>query len=64
MYSRKPGEAHQEVGGVVVTLAVLCESHGLDMLTCSEIEYSRILGCMDKCRTKQEFKKTLGVTYD
>lgn len=41
-WGRPAGEPEQEVGGVVVTLAALCEASGLDMMRDGEIELARI----------------------
>ena len=42
VYNRPKGEPVQEVGGVAVTLACLCEVKGIDMLKAGEDELSRI----------------------
>jgi len=41
VYSRPVGEARQEVGGVMVTLAALCESKGIIMLAAAHNEIAR-----------------------
>ena len=56
VYSRPAGELHQEIGGVMVTLAALCDAHGEDMDVCGLIELGRIWKCMDKIRAKQAQK--------
>jgi len=43
VYSRPRGMAHQEAGGVMVTLAVLCDHLGIDIETAFEIEVRRCL---------------------
>lgn len=43
VYSRKKGETNQEVGGVMITLMVLCESHDIDLVNSTRDELSRIL---------------------
>ncbi|WP_417254330.1 hypothetical protein [Celeribacter sp.] len=42
VFSRPEGEAVQEVGGVMVTLASLCATQGIDMVEAGEDELSRI----------------------
>lgn len=53
---KKPGKPNQELGGVMVTLGVLCESAGLDMNSAGEEELLRILGKIDEVRQKNETK--------
>jgi len=59
VYDRPAGEAGQEVGGVMITLAVLCEAAGIDLSGESEREYARITSpaVMDKIRKKQAMKR-------
>lgn len=56
VYSRDVGEKHQEVGGVMVTLAALCEAQNVDMQECGETELSRVWTAIDKIRAKQAAK--------
>lgn len=56
VFNRPVGERHQEVGGVMVTLAALCLAHGLDMHQCGEIELARIWTMVEKIRAKQAAK--------
>ncbi|WP_454710994.1 hypothetical protein [Cupriavidus nantongensis] len=56
VYSRPVGEKHQEVGGVMVTLAALCLAHGLDMHVAGETELARIWTKVEQIRTKQAAK--------
>ncbi|WP_434290658.1 hypothetical protein [Celeribacter sp. SCSIO 80788] len=42
VFSRPKGDAPQEVGGVMVTLASLCTAHGIDMAREAHKELSRI----------------------
>lgn len=42
VFARPEGEAVQEVGGVMVTLASLCTTQGIDMAEAGESELSRI----------------------
>lgn len=53
VYSRKTGELEQEIGGVVTTLAVLCEANKVDMISCAENEIERCWINFDKIRRKQ-----------
>ena len=41
-WGRAAGAPEQEVGGVVVTLAALCQASGLDMMAGAEAELARI----------------------
>ena len=43
VYSRPQGVIHQEVGGSMVTLAVLCHTVGIDLEEAFEIEVRRCL---------------------
>lgn len=56
VFNRPVGEKHQEVGGVMVTLAALCLANGLDMHLCGEIELARIWTMVEKIRAKQAAK--------
>jgi Ni2+-binding GTPase involved in maturation of urease and hydrogenase len=56
VYNREIGEQHQEVGGVMVTLAALCLANKLDMHKCGEIELERIWTKVEKIRAKQAAK--------
>lgn len=60
VFSRPVGEPHQEVGGVMVTLAALCGPNRLDMMGCAETEYDRISKpeVIAKIRAKQAAKPT------
>lgn len=61
-YGRSQGEAGQEVGGVMVTLASLCGAAKLNLEYEAELEYKRILKNIDKIRDKQQFKKQQNIT--
>jgi len=52
-YGRPIGELHQEVGGVMVTLAALCLAQGLDMHDAAEVELARIWTKVEAIRAKQ-----------
>lgn len=56
VYGRPDGEKHQEVGGVMVTLAALCLAQGLDMHDCAETELARIWTKVEQIRAKQAAK--------
>ena len=56
VYGRDVGEKHQEVGGVMVTLAALCLAQQLDMHNCGEVELARIWTMVEKIRAKQAAK--------
>jgi hypothetical protein len=42
VFSRPVGEAHQEAGGALVTLAALCNAVRLNLGNCGMVEISRI----------------------
>lgn len=56
VYGRDVGEKHQEVGGVMVTLAALCLAQQLDMHDCGEVELARIWTKVEQIRAKQAAK--------
>ncbi|WP_202966745.1 hypothetical protein [Cupriavidus sp. IDO] len=56
VYGRPVGEKHQEVGGVMVTLAALCLAQGLDMHAAGETELARIWTKVEQIRAKQAAK--------
>lgn len=56
VFGRPVGEPHQEVGGVMVTLAALCRAQALDMHANGEIELARIWTKVEKIRAKQAAK--------
>jgi hypothetical protein len=55
-FGRPVGDAHQEVGGVMVTLAALCSAQGLDVQQASEDELVRIWTKVEQIRAKQAAK--------
>lgn len=55
-FGRPVGEAAQEVGGVMITLAALCLANGLDMHEAGEAELARIWTMVEKIRAKQAAK--------
>lgn len=56
VYNRPVGEIKQEIGGTVLTLAVLCSAHNFDMMECAETELSNNWKNIDKIREKQSAK--------
>ena len=56
VYDRPAGEPKQEVGGTMVSLAVLCEAFGMNMSDCAEDEYSRVLGKVEQIRSRHAAK--------
>lgn len=58
VFNRPVGEPHQEVGGVMVTLAALCTPCGIDLNSAavSELERINTPEMMDKIRRKQASK--------
>lgn len=56
VFDRPTGDLHQEVGGVMVTLAALCLAVGEDMHLAGEEELRRIYTKMDVIRRRQASK--------
>lgn len=56
VYGRDIGEPHQEVGGVMVTLAALCLANDLDMHVGGDGELARIWTKVEQIRAKQAAK--------
>ena len=56
VYGRPVGEPHQEVGGVLNTLAALCLAHGMDMDAAADDEIERCWAKIEKIRAKQAAK--------
>jgi len=56
VFGRPVGEKHQEVGGVMVTLAALCLANDLDMHADAETELARVWTMVEKIRAKQAAK--------
>lgn len=57
VYSRPSGVYHREVGGVIVTLVVLCEACGYDIDFCAEEEIARILSTDPAVFRKRQAEK-------
>lgn len=66
VFARPAGEPRQEIGGVMVTLALLCAVNDIDLATCADDELKRIWGKIEQIRAKQaakpEFSPLLGRT--
>lgn len=56
VYGRPSGTLHQEVGGVMVTLAALCSAHDVNMLQAAEDELTRVWTKIADIRAKQAAK--------
>jgi hypothetical protein len=56
VYGRPVGELHQEVGGVMVTLAALCLANDADMHAAGWVELHRIWDKVEAIRAKQAAK--------
>ena len=58
VFGRPTGEQPQEVGGVMLTLAALCNAAGIDMMDCAETELARVWTKVYTIRAKQAAKPT------
>jgi hypothetical protein len=56
VFSRPVGDADQEAGGVMLTLAALCNAKGLDMHEAGERERRRVWTKIEQIRAKQAAK--------
>ncbi len=56
VYGRDQGDIDQEMGGVMVTLAALCNAHGFDMDRSGETELVRVWNKIEGIRAKQSAK--------
>ncbi len=57
-FGRPQGEINQEVGGVMVTLAAMCNTLGVDIEVAAETELVRVWTKVDAIRAKQAAKPT------
>ncbi len=57
-FGRPQGEINQEVGGVMVTLAAMCNTLGVDIGSAAETEMARVWTKVDQIRAKQAAKPT------
>jgi len=53
VFNRPVGDKKQEVGGVALTLAALCNAHDINDQECAETELSRVWTHLEKIRAKQ-----------
>jgi len=58
VFSRAVGDRFQEVGGVMVTLAALCNASELDIPDAAETELARVWTKVEAIRAKQAAKPT------
>lgn len=58
VFSRNTGERSQEVGGVMVTLAALCNAVKINMAEAGETELARVWTKVEQIRAKQAAKPT------
>lgn len=56
VYGRPEGDPPQEVGGVLVTLAALCQANGLNMQDAGDVELARVWTKVEQIREKQAGK--------
>lgn len=56
VFGRDTGEANQEAGGVLVTLAALLNAIGVDMVGAGETELARVWTKVEQIRAKQAAK--------
>lgn len=56
VFSRPVGDPHQEVGGVMNTLAALCTASDIDMAQAGEDELARVWMKVEAIRAKQAAK--------
>lgn len=54
VFSRPVGEAQQEAGGALLTLAALCEAACLPLQTCGEAELQRVQGLRERIKAKHQ----------
>lgn len=60
VYGRPQGAVAQEVGGTMVSLAVLCKAFGIGMDRCGEDELTRVLGKVEHIRARHAAKPKFG----
>ena len=56
VYNRPDGDVNQEVGGVLLTLAALCNASDIDMTRAATSELDRVWEKIEKIRAKQAAK--------
>ena len=57
VYGRDQGDVNQEVGGVMVTLAALCNANEIDFVKAGDAELKRVWGKVDQIRQKHAKQK-------
>ena len=57
VFGRPVGDFPQEVGGTMLTLALLCQTRGESMEVCGEVELARVWQKLEQIRVKQAAKK-------
>jgi NTP pyrophosphatase (non-canonical NTP hydrolase) len=62
VFGRPVGEREQEVGGVMVTLSLLCNAYGINMARAgnTELDRANTPEVMEKIRAKQKAKPKFG----
>jgi hypothetical protein len=60
VFGRPAGAIEQEVGGTMVSLAVLCQAFGVGMNRCGEAELTRVLGKTEEIRQRHASKPKFG----
>lgn len=60
VYGRPVGEPFQEVGGTMISLAMLCQTIGVDMTVAGETELARVLQNIEKIRVRHQAKPKFG----
>ena len=58
VFGRPVGDFPQEVGGTMLTLALLCQARGESMEACGEVELARVWQKLEQIREKQAAKKS------
>lgn len=61
VYGRPSGVIAQEVGGTLVSLAVLCRAFAISMERCGEEELNRVLGKVTEIRARHAAKPKFGL---
>lgn len=56
VFNRPAGEKVQEAGGVMLTLAALCQAQGINMHVAGDLELARVWTKIEKIRAKQAAK--------
>jgi hypothetical protein len=61
VFAKAPGDLRQQIGGLMHTLAAMCEAAGFDLLELAEAEFARVdtPETIKRCRQKQAAKAAL-----